>query len=377
MDRDTKGETANPGARRDAPETLMIAGGGTGGHVYPAIAIAREFVSRDRSRRVVFVGTARGLEQRIVPAAGFPLEILDVGGLKGKSAPAILRNLLRLPGSFVGAWRIISRYRPVVALGVGGYASGPVLVAAALRGIPTLIQEQNAFPGITNRILARFVKEVAVAFPEALTRLRREGSVTGNPVRREFFEMRSEPSASGPVRLLIFGGSQGSRVLNDAMSSALFFLATLKGKLEIVHQTGTADVERVREAYRTSPFPEATVVPYLDEMAREMARATLVVSRAGAITLGELAAIGRGAILVPFALASDNHQEVNARAVEATGGAIVVTEKDLTGEKLAGAIIRLTEDQARLVDMGKRFHALAAAEAAAKIVDIVERISKD
>src|SRR5215212_3610927 len=189
--------------------TLMIAGGGTGGHIYPAIAIAREWLARDAARRVVFVGTARGLETQIVPKAGFPLELIDVGGLKGKGGADLVRNVLRLPRGFTQAWSHISKHKPNVVLGVGGYSSGPVLAAARMRGIPTIIHESNAFPGVTNRVLARFATKVAVAFPNALPK----GIETGNPIRKEFFETNRQPSTVNR-QLLIFGGSQGSHILN-------------------------------------------------------------------------------------------------------------------------------------------------------------------
>src|SRR5215212_8030483 len=186
--------------------TLMIAGGGTGGHIYPAIAIAREWLARETARRVVFVGTARGLETQIVPKAGFPLELIDVGGLKGKGGADLVRNVLRLPRGFTQAWSHISTHKPNVVLGVGGYSSGPVLAAAGMRGIPTIIHESNAFPGVTNRVLARFATKVAVAFPDAPPK----GIVTGNPIRKEFFETGQRSTANGQRKLLIFGGSQGS-----------------------------------------------------------------------------------------------------------------------------------------------------------------------
>lgn len=360
------------------PTTLVIAGGGTGGHIYPAIAIAREYLARDAQRKVVFVGTEYGLEKTLVPAAGFPLEFLSVGGLKGKSFAETVRNVLRLPMAFVGAWRILTRHRPAAVLGVGGYASGPALAVAALRGIPTLIHEQNAFPGLTNRILARIVSRVAVAFPEAIPRMHREGVVTGNPVRREFFETAPGlPAAGARRRLLVFGGSQGSRILNDAMSSALLFLSKLKGKLEIVHQTGPAELEKVRAAYRASAFDDARVVAYLDPMAAEMAAADLVVSRAGAMTIGELCAVGRAAVLVPFAQATNNHQEVNARVVERAGGAVVITESELKPERLAAAIASILEEPGRTRQMGDAARALAAPDASRNVVDLIEKIQRN
>jgi len=360
-------------------KTLMIAGGGTGGHIYPAIAVAREYVSRDpSSRRAVFVGTERGLEKTIVPKAGFPLELIDVGGLKGKGGLDLLRNLVRLPRGFLQAWRLTGRYKPSVVLGVGGYSSGPVLVAASLRGVPTIIHEANAFPGLTNRILARFTTAVAVAFKEAGPRMKRKDAVvTGNPIRAEFFLPRNRATAQPRNRILVFGGSQGSRILNNTMSRALLFLAHLRDKLEIVHQTGPNDLPQVQEAYRQSAFAEARVVPYLDPMADEIAAADLVVSRAGAMTIGELAASGRGAILVPFAAATNNHQEVNARVVEKSGGAIVITEAELTPERLAGAISEVLGDPERITRMGAAAKTLAVPDATKNIVDFIERIQRD
>ncbi len=362
------------------PETLMIAGGGTGGHIYPAIAIAREFVARNAGRTVIFAGTEYGLEKAIVPKAGFALEFISVGGLKGKGPLELVKNLCRLPLGFLQAWRLVGRYEPNAALGVGGYSSGPVLLAARLRGVPTLIHEQNAFPGLANRMLARFVKAVAVAFADALPRLKRpDGIVTGNPVRREFFDApdRRRAAPEGRRHLLLFGGSQGSRALNDAMTGALLFLARLKDRLEIVHQTGPKELETVQAAYRASAFSNARVVAYLDPIVDEIAAADLVVSRAGAMTIGELAAVGRASILVPFAAATNNHQELNARVVEKAGGAVVITEAQLTPERLAAAISEIAADPERARRMGTAAKALAAPDATKKIVDYIESIQRN
>jgi UDP-N-acetylglucosamine--N-acetylmuramyl-(pentapeptide) pyrophosphoryl-undecaprenol N-acetylglucosamine transferase len=356
--------------------TLMIGGGGTGGHIYPAIAIAQEYLARDPRRRAVFVGTEYGLEKTIVPRAGFPLEFISVGGLKGKGPVDLAKNLARLPLGFLQAWRLVGKHRPSVVLGVGGYSSGPVLLAAKLRGVPTMIHEQNAFPGLTNRSVARFVSAVAVAFADAAPRLKRKDAVvTGNPIRAEFFALPAK-TAGAKTRLLIFGGSQGSRVLNDAMTGALLFLARLKGRLEIVHQTGPKELERVAEAYRASAFADARVVPYLDPISGEIGAADLVVSRAGAMTIGELAAAGRAAILVPFAAATNNHQELNARVVERAGGAIVVTESELSPERLGLAVAEIINDPERAARMGKAANALAAPDATKKIVDLLEKIER-
>jgi len=370
--------------------TLMIAGGGTGGHIYPAIAIAREFLARDASRRVVFVGTQYGLEKTIVPKAGFPLEFISVGGLKGKGPLDLAKNLLRLPVGFFQAWRVIGRHRPSAVLGVGGYSSGPVLLAAWMRGVPTIIHEQNAYPGLANRSVAKFVKAVAVAFAEAGPRLKRDDAVvTGNPVRKEFFEVEDphpafghplplrrergddsplpvtgEGGAQRRVRVLIFGGSQGSKMLNDAVIRAL---PLFPRDLEIVHQTGPKMLEEVRRSY--AEFPNARIVAYIDPMVDELAAADIVISRSGAMTIGELAAVGRAAILIPFAAAANNHQELNARVMEKAGAAIVITEKELTPQALAEAVARIDPRE-----MGAAAKALAAPEATKKIVDTIEKI---
>ena len=342
--------------------TLMIAGGGTGGHIYPAIAIAREFLARDASRRVVFVGTEYGLEKTIVPKAGFPLEFISVGGLKGKGPLDLAKNLLRLPLGFLQASRVVGKHKPSAVLGVGGYSSGPVLLAAWMRGVPTMIHEQNAFPGLTNRLVAKFVKAVAVAFEDAAPRLKRSDAVvTGNPVRAEFFEKRLPVAGS---RLLVFGGSQGSKILNDAIARAL---PLLPPDLQIVHQTGPKMLDEVQRAY--GDRPNARVVPYIDPMVDELAAADRVVCRAGAMTIGELAAVGRASILVPFAAATNNHQELNARVMERAGAAIVITEKELTPQRLAEAVMSVDA-----VRMGAAAKALAQPEATKKIVDTIEKI---
>jgi UDP-N-acetylglucosamine--N-acetylmuramyl-(pentapeptide) pyrophosphoryl-undecaprenol N-acetylglucosamine transferase len=371
-------------------KTLMIAGGGTGGHIYPAIAIARAYVERDPSRRVIFVGTERGLEKTIVPKAGFPLEFISVGGLKGKGGLDLLRNVARLPVGFIQAFRVVGRHRPSLVLGVGGYSSGPVLLAAWLRRIPTMIHEQNAYPGLTNRLLAKFVKAVAVAFADALPRLKRtDGIVTGNPIRKEFFEKGGAratppagaraipPAGAGQKKLLIFGGSQGSRILNDTMTGALLFMARLKDGVQIVHQTGPNDLQRVQDAYRSSAFTNARVVAYLDPIVDEIANADLIVSRAGAMTIGELAAAGRAAVLVPFAAATNNHQELNARVVERAGGAVVITEKELTPERLAAAVTEILSDPERAARMGEASRSLAAPDATTRIVEFIEKIQRN
>jgi UDP-N-acetylglucosamine--N-acetylmuramyl-(pentapeptide) pyrophosphoryl-undecaprenol N-acetylglucosamine transferase len=367
-------------------QTLLVAGGGTGGHIYPAIAIAQEYLAGDAARRVVFVGTQYGLEKNIVPKAGFPLEFIDVGGLKGKSLAQTAKNLLKLPLSLLSSWRLISRHRPVAILGVGGYASGPVVMAGALRRIPTIVHESNAFPGATNRLLSKFVTRVAVGFADAIPRLGGKGDVTGNPIRKEFFanaavdhrttsDSRPDDRA-GVRRLLIFGGSQGSRIINTSITGALALLADLRQSLEIVHQTGPGEHPKVAEAYAASPFANARVVPYLDAMWEEIGAADVVVCRSGAMTVGELCAAGRASILIPFAAAADNHQEFNARTVEHAGGAVVITEKELTPERLAAAIREVLADPERARRMGQAARSLAVPGASRKVVEIIEKIQR-
>jgi undecaprenyldiphospho-muramoylpentapeptide beta-N-acetylglucosaminyltransferase len=361
-------------------EMLMIAGGGTGGHIYPAIAIAQEWVARNPQRRVIFVGTERGLEKAIVPKAGFPLEFISAGGLKGKAIVDTVRNLFRLPVGFMQSLTLIGKHRPNVVLGVGGYSSGPLLIAARVRGVPTAIHEANAFPGLTNRVLARVVTAAAVAFAVAAPRMKRaDAVVTGNPIRKEFFDAGTDarrPASDPRQRLLIFGGSQGSRTINDAMIGALLFLAPLRDRIEVVHQTGPTELEKVQAGYRASAFPGARVVPYLDPIVAEIAAADLVVSRSGAMTVGELAAVGRAAILIPFAAATDNHQELNARAVEQAGGAQVITERELSPERLAFSITGILSDSGRAERMGAAARTLATPDATKKIVDLLEKIER-
>ncbi len=355
---------------------VLIAGGGTGGHLYPGIALAREIARRDPQAAIVFVGTATGVEATVLPRERFPLELIRVSGLKGKSRRQLLQGYLVLPLAALDAWRVISRHRPDVVVGVGGFASGPVLLLAALRGYPTMLLEQNALPGITNRLLARWVRAAAVAFEESLTFFRGAGFVTGNPVRPEFF-VAGDKEADGEselpqsaARVLIFGGSQGAHAINMAMVEAAARLAAAGTRLAITHQTGQRDVELVRDAYRRAGL-EARVEAFLFEMDREMKQADLVVCRSGATTLSELAAAGRPAILVPLPTATDDHQRKNADVIARAGGAEVIEESVLNGETLAASILRLTMDSDRHRQMSAAIRTFARPDAAARIADKV------
>ncbi|HXG87165.1 MAG TPA: undecaprenyldiphospho-muramoylpentapeptide beta-N-acetylglucosaminyltransferase [Vicinamibacterales bacterium] len=359
---------------------VLIAGGGTGGHLYPGIALAREIKRRDADVEIVFVGTAAGVEVRVVPREGFPLALIRVAGLKGKSRVDRVRGFALLPLAALDAWRVVSRYRPDVVVGVGGFASGPVLMLASLRGYPTMLLEQNAVPGITNRLLARVVRAAAVTFEEALRFFPGTGFVTGNPVRPEFFADVKEAddrvqSPHDAVRVLIFGGSQGAHAINVAMVEAAARLAAAGARLAITHQTGERDVQLVRDAYQRAGI-EARVEAFLYEMDREMTHTDVVVARAGATTLSELAAAGKPAVLIPLPTATDNHQRKNADVIARVGGADVIEEKDLTGERLAAAITAIASDPDRRARMSAAIGGLARPDAAARIADRVWQLAE-
>jgi UDP-N-acetylglucosamine--N-acetylmuramyl-(pentapeptide) pyrophosphoryl-undecaprenol N-acetylglucosamine transferase len=348
-------------------QRIVIAGGGTGGHLYPGIAVARELRRRLPEVVVTFAGTDRGIERTVVPREGFDLDVLRSAGLKGMSIGAFIRGLALLPASGIDAWGIVSRRRPHLVIGVGGYSSGPVVLVAALRRIPTLLLEQNAVPGFTNRALARFVSSAAVTFETTLAYFGRRGFVTGNPVRPEFFDP-APASVGGPPRILIFGGSQGAHAINMAMVEAAPRLAAHSGRLAITHQTGERDLERVRGGYRDAGL-SARVEPFLFAMDREMKAADLVICRAGATTLAELTAAGRPSILVPLPTAADDHQRKNAEVLAHAGAAELLEQSQMTGERLAARIVALASDAAQRDRMSKAALGLARPGAAAAIVD--------
>jgi UDP-N-acetylglucosamine--N-acetylmuramyl-(pentapeptide) pyrophosphoryl-undecaprenol N-acetylglucosamine transferase len=352
----------------------VIAGGGTGGHLYPGIAVAREILRRAPAARVSFAGTARGLEARIVPQEGFELDVIRSAGLKGKAAASRLRGLALVPIALADAWRLISRRRPQVVIGVGGYSAGPVVLVAALRRLPTLLLEQNVVPGLTNRLLARWVRAAAVAYDETLSAFRGKGFVAGNPVRPEFLAAAPAPAApdAGP-RLLVLGGSQGAHAINVAMVEGAARLAGGIPGLAIVHQTGARDLAVVRDGYRREGVP-ARAEPFLHPVAPEMAAARLVVCRAGATTLAELAALGKPAVLVPLPSAADDHQRRNAEVLARAGAAEILDERDLSGTRLAGVVGRLLADPAGLDAMGRAMRRFSRPDAASRIVDRLEAL---
>jgi UDP-N-acetylglucosamine--N-acetylmuramyl-(pentapeptide) pyrophosphoryl-undecaprenol N-acetylglucosamine transferase len=348
--------------------TILIAAGGTGGHLFPGIAVADELVRRDPHTRVVFAGTPRGLETRLVPRAGYALELLPIRPLNRVGFVPLLRGLLALPWGLLRAAALVRRLRPVAVLGIGGYAGGPVTLLAALLGVRTVILEPNATPGFTNRVLRPFVRAAACAYEEARAAFAAKGVLTGNPVRGGFAALPRKEHRH-PLTVFAFGGSQGSRVLNRTLLEALPHLPG-PDRLLLVHQTGEAMRGEVEAAYRAAGR-EAEVVAFVDDMERRMAEADLVVSRSGATTCAELTVAGKAAILVPFALAADDHQRMNARALERAGAARMLEEKDLDGRSLARAIAELVEDPKRIGAMEEASRRLGRPDAAARVADLL------
>jgi UDP-N-acetylglucosamine--N-acetylmuramyl-(pentapeptide) pyrophosphoryl-undecaprenol N-acetylglucosamine transferase len=349
--------------------SVLIAGGGTGGHLYPGLAVARELVRRVPAATVSFVGTARGLESTIVPREGFVLDVIRSAGLKGKSPMALARGVGLLPLSARDAWRVLSTRKPSVVIGVGGYSAGPVVLLAAWRGLPTMVLEQNATPGVTNRLLARWVDAAAVNYEETLSYFGGKGFVAGNPVRPEFLAGRAGPARASGRRVLVLGGSQGAHAINVALVAAAERLVGTE-HVELVHQTGPRDLALVREAYAARGV-RARVEAFLDPVVDEMSAADLIVCRAGATTLAELAALGQAAVLVPLPTAADDHQRRNAQALVKAGAAVMVEE----GPGLADALV--TTVPAVLGNAGERdrmrtaIGTFARPDAATRIVDRV------
>jgi UDP-N-acetylglucosamine--N-acetylmuramyl-(pentapeptide) pyrophosphoryl-undecaprenol N-acetylglucosamine transferase len=352
--------------------SIVLAGGGTGGHLYPALAVADEFKRRFPRATIVFVGAKRGLEQRLVPAAGYPLVTLSVAGLKGSNP------LRKLSAAASAGWAVarclvwMVRRRPGLVIGVGGYASGPAVLAAKLLRIRTMVLEQNHYPGATNRWLGPRVDLVCLPSEAARRHIGGRSVVTGNPVRPEFFEIGELPDGA-ELSLLVFGGSRGARSINRAMIEALPALASAIVPIRIVHQTGEADEEKVRAAYANFPHPHE-IRRYLDDMPRHLARAGLVVCRAGASTLAELCAAGRPAVLVPYPHAADDHQRRNAESLVEARAAVMIRDTELDGSRLAGAVIRLSEDRALRRSMAQAARELGKPEATRDIVDLAGRL---
>jgi len=353
----------------------LIAGGGTGGHIFPALAVARELKKR-YGAEVLFVGTARGLESRLVPEAGFELKLIDVGPLKSVSLLTRLRTLARLPGSIFACKRLIRAFRPGAVLGVGGYASGPAMAAALALKVPAMALELNAMPGLANRLVGKRVQAAAINFPAA-AKWFRNAEVTGIPVRPEFFSL---PAPSGPPHLLVFGGSQGARILNENMPCVIKALLEEVSGLTVLHQSGPRHLEATEAAYNASGADTARwrVRPFLSDMAEQVGRAHLVLARSGASTVAELAAAGKPALLVPFAAATDEHQRRNAEAMQAAGAAAVFLESDLAVQgKLLDTLRGLLRDPDRLAAMSAAARSQAHPGAAERVAERLVEMARD
>jgi UDP-N-acetylglucosamine--N-acetylmuramyl-(pentapeptide) pyrophosphoryl-undecaprenol N-acetylglucosamine transferase len=362
--------------------TLLITGGGTGGHVFPALAVAKEWLRRGKEsqgegilqgeRSVVFVGTERGMEARLVPQAGVPLELIRAAGLKGIGGMKLVRNAALLPAGLWDSERIIRRHNFRAAFGVGGYASGPMMLAAVAHRIPSVVFEPNVEPGFTNRVLAGIATRIAVAHQETATRFGKKAVVTGCPVRREFFTVPPKEHRA-PFSILITGGSGGALPINRTVIDSLDRLMERKNQLFIVHQTGERDYNAVRVAYARRQF-HAEVVPFIENMAERFAQADLIVCRSGAITVAEVSASGRAAIFIPFGASTDAHQTRNAQAMQDAGAALLLPQEQLTPERLTTEIFSLLDQPRKIQDMEEHARTLARPRAVEDIVDVIEGV---
>jgi UDP-N-acetylglucosamine--N-acetylmuramyl-(pentapeptide) pyrophosphoryl-undecaprenol N-acetylglucosamine transferase len=345
---------------------VIFAGGGTGGHLFPGLAVAREFQRRDPGTEILFVGTEQGIEFRVLPKAGFKLETLTVKGLKGRGARGLLDALYGVPASVLRSLTIIKKFRPDCVIGLGGYASGPFLLAGKLMGMRCVIMEQNLRPGFTNKILSRLVDRVFTSYGRSAEYFPRARVVeTGNPVR---WQKLPEVQRRDKFLLLVFGGSAGARRINFAVVDALKQLTNLQSDLFVVHQTGQLDYAAIKEAYTALAF-EAEVTPFIDNMDEAYARADLVLCRAGATTVAELTAFGKAAILVPYPYAIYDHQRGNAQALQERGAAEMILDQALTGQVLAEKIRDLLSDRGRIERMASAARTMGRPQAAARIVD--------
>jgi len=354
---------------------MLIAGGGTGGHLFPGVAIAEELRAREPDAPVRFVGTQRGIEARVLPDLGWELKTIDVSGLKTVGALGAIRGLFRLPRALWQARRELKAWRPDVVIGVGGYASGPVVLMARLRGIPTAICEQNSIPGLTNKILGRVARAVFLSFEESRRFFRpKKVILSGNPVRRDLLQRllaSTAAQADAALHVLVCGGSQGAVAVNELASAALIALAK-EAKLVIVHQTGEKDLAATRERYAAGGVT-AECHAFIKDMAAAYQRADVIIGRAGATTVAELAIAGKPAIFIPYPFAADNHQEINAREMAEAGAALMFRQSELTAPALAEALRGLL-DPARRATMGAAMKALAKPRAAAAVIDWAEQM---
>lgn len=367
---------------------IIVSGGGTGGHIYPAVTIIRALQKKVDDLEVLYVGTSKGLEADIVPKEGFPFKTVDLQGFKRSLSPANFLRAFKAIKGVIKAAGIVRDFKPDVVIGTGGYVCGPVMMAASLMGIPTLIQEQNVVPGITNKILSNFVSRIATGAIEANKHFPQDKVIfTGNPIRDEVVNTQREPGYSAfeldPAKktVLVSGGSRGARSINRAMVGVLKHFAGSK-RVQILHATGKAEHEdilrRITEAgVDLNKFSNLKVYPYLYNMPQAMAVADLAVFRAGATGLAELTAKGIPAVLIPYPYAAENHQEFNARAIEKAGAAKVILNKDISAEILISTIEELLADDRHLQEMAERSHSIGHPEAAATIAEMIIELARN
>ena len=353
---------------------LIVAGGGTGGHLFPGIAVAEEFLSRDPANQVLFVGSERGIEARAIPRLGYQLELISAAGIRGKGSLAKLKGAALMLYGYSQSRKILQQFKPDLVLGVGGYASLPMVLAARGMEIPRYIHEQNALPGMSNKVLSRVANKVFISLEESAKFFPKDCTMlTGNPLRKQILEMLTrageEQAQSELFRLFIFGGSQGAHTLNLALPQALAQLSPEhQAQLQIVHQTGEADLQQVQSAYQASGLT-ADVRPFIDDMATEYHRADLIICRAGATTIAEVTALGKACLFVPFPHATDDHQRKNAEALLKKGACEMLVEQEIVGTGLSDAIDRLMEHRDTLRLIAENAAALARLDAAKVIVD--------
>ncbi len=362
---------------------VLIAGGGTGGHVYPGLAVAGWLKEQAGNNEILFVGTTRGIEESVVPREGFALKFIQAEGLVGRGLFSTLRSLFKIPCAIRDSLQILDDFAPDVVFGVGGYASGPMVFAAWMRGFPTRIHEQNSVPGLTNRVLGRFVDAVAITYNETKKYFKNAKTfTTGNPIRSEMAALSRAEAVEriglDPARftILIFGGSRGARSINRAMTAALPLLRDREGKLQIIHQTGAGDHQEVLAVYRGQQGLTGVTVPYLHDMAVAYAAADLVISRAGASTLAEISVCGKPSILVPYPHAARNHQEMNARKLLDLGACRMILDEDLDGEVLAEQITELMDDPEALEEMGRASRTLGRPDAATRLGELIGELAR-
>lgn len=348
--------------------SVIISGGGTGGHLYPALMVGQGLKQRDSQLRIIHVGSSRALEQKLMEQHQAEFFALKIEGIKGKGIKKI-RTIFLLPYALLRSGLLLIRFRPQLVIGAGGYSSGPIMLLAALMRIPTLILEQNRRPGLTNRLLLPWIRKAAVAFKSSLADFKSKGVYTGNPVRKEFLHQKPKARNSRLV-ILIFGGSQGSHCLNQGIISILPFIKKENEELKIFHQTGEMEFEQINSKYSEFGITDAVIAPYFNNMAEYFQQADIIICRAGATTIAELIAAGKAAVLIPFAQATDDHQLENARELETIGGAEIILEAELSSEILSQKISDFKQNREKISRMEKNLQQLKTENAADKITDL-------